>query len=70
MGSPIFVICVSIVFIGFFVTSLAPLVSEWGYRAVSDNNLSGMEAFVYENVNFFMICFFIIFLYGYSAWSG
>jgi len=38
-------------FILVWVYALAKILADWGYKAVTENGMTGLEAFLYSNLN-------------------
>ena len=60
----------SIVFLAFFVTVLSPMLTDWGEFHVTNNNLSGLDAFMFMNLNTFVMAGFFVFLFGAAYVAG
>lgn len=67
---PIGVIFIVILFIIMWFLWLGPYISEIGLSAVNTNSLTGIEAFLYMNLNIIiMVCLFL-FIIGFMYFSG
>lgn len=44
-----------IMFLVMWFVWLGDFVAEWGHNAVVDNGLSGLDVFLFDNINFFML---------------
>jgi hypothetical protein len=51
---------------------LAPMISDWGSRAVVDNSLTGVEAFFLDNLNLviFLALILVIIVVVYAGGTG
>lgn len=51
-------------FIPFWVYFFGPVLSEWGKRAIIENNMIGIEAFLYGNLNLAIFFFLLLVMFG------
>ena len=49
-----------LLFIILWVTTLASMFSEWGNKAVQEHNLTGINAFIMQNLNLVILLFLIL----------
>ena len=55
-----------ITFIPVWILFVGPLFSEWGKRAIDANNMVGLEAFLYGNLNLAVFFFLLLVMFGVS----
>jgi len=48
---------------------IGKMLSEWGQQAIISNNLTGIEAFFYANLNFVVGIVFLIAILAISLWG-
>lgn len=58
------------IFVVFWALTFAPMLSYWGHAAVVNNNLTGIEALFYDNVNFVIGICFGLFVIAFSLFGG
>ena len=63
---PIALVLLMVIFLVMWFIWLGPFVADVGRRAVIDNNLSGVEAFFYNNINVFIILAIIMAIIGWG----
>lgn len=48
---------------------IGKILSDWGQQAITTNNLTGIEAFFYGNLNFVIMIVFLIAILAISLWG-
>jgi hypothetical protein len=51
-----------IVFIIFWVMAFGKLIAYWGHQAVINGGMTGIEAFMYDNINLMILIVLFIFI--------
>ena len=69
-GTPIGVVFTGGLFILVWAMFGAKLISEWGQVAVTQHGLTGLEAFLYMNLNFVIFIVFIVGMFGFMYWGS
>lgn len=59
-----------IVFMIGYIMVFAGMIAEWGQVAVTQNNLTGFEAFFYLNLNLFIFVISLIAVVAYGYFGG
>ena len=57
-------------FIPFWVWVFGPIFSEWGKRAIIENGMVGIEAFLYGNLNLAVFFFLLLVMFGVGFTGG
>jgi len=61
------IIFISIVFLFVWIMGIGKELARWGNNAVIMNNLTGIEAFGFSNLNLLVSFAFILFIFIYGA---
>jgi hypothetical protein len=68
--SALSIIFISLVFIIIWSMALSNIVGEFGHQAVTSNNLSGIEAFLLDNINLVILFIFVVFMIAIGFATG
>ncbi len=60
-----------ILFVVFWALFFGQFFSEWGAKAIADNSMVGIEAFLWGNLNLFIgVALLLVMFVGVSAFNG
>lgn len=68
--SPINIIFISFVFIIIWSMAIGNIIGEFGHQAVEQNNLTGIEALLLENMNLIIMFIFVVFMIAIGFATG